>query len=68
MGHSLREWIGDSYREHTLAGGTTYDYQLDAFLAAVRGERPPLTGGADSIGNMEALDRIYALSGIERPR
>jgi predicted dehydrogenase len=67
-GHSLREWIGDSYLEHTLAGGTTYDYQLDAFLTAVRGERAPLTGGADAVGNMEALDRIYALAGIARPR
>lgn len=63
-GHSLREWIGGDYREHTLAGGTTYDYQLDAFLTAVATGAPPLTGGADSIGNMEALDRIYAASGL----
>lgn len=63
-GHTIREWVGGRYREHTVAGGTTYDYQIAAFLDAVRTGTPPLTAGADSIGNMAALDRIYALSGI----
>jgi len=59
-GHSLREWFGTSYKEHTLAAGTSYDYQLEAFLSALgTGEALP-TGGADSIGNMRIVDEIYA--------
>jgi predicted dehydrogenase len=59
-GHSLREWFGDSYREHTLAGGTTYDYQLAAFLAALETGASLPTGGADAVNNMAAVDAIYA--------
>ncbi|MBZ9937247.1 Gfo/Idh/MocA family oxidoreductase [Mesorhizobium sp. BR1-1-16] len=58
-GHSLREWFGTSYREHTMAGGTTYDYQLEAFIAAVDQGTPLPTGGADSIGNMSTVDAVY---------
>jgi predicted dehydrogenase len=65
-GHSFREQIGDDYREHTLAGGTTYDYQLAAFLDAVEHGTPLPTGGADAIGNMSALDRIYEAAGVSR--
>ena len=39
-GHSFREEIGGTFREYTVAGGTTYDYQLAAFLAAVDTRRP----------------------------
>jgi predicted dehydrogenase len=65
-GHSFREWIHDDYREHTLAGGTTYDYQLAAFLDALDHGSPLPTGGADAIGNMAALDRIYEAAGVSR--
>lgn len=59
-GHSLREWFGAGYREHTLGAGTSYDYQLDAFVAALAGGEQLPTGGADSIGNMRIVDAIYA--------
>jgi len=59
-GHSLREWLGGGYREHTLAGGTTYDYQLAAFIDAVERGTPLPTGGTDAIGNMRVVDAIYA--------
>ena len=59
-GHSLREWFGESYREHTLGAGTTYDYQLAAFIAALAGGGTLPTGGADAVGNMQAVDAIYA--------
>lgn len=65
-GHSIREWFGDSYREFTLAGGTTYDYQLAAFIDAVDNGAPLPTGGDDSIGNMTAVDAIYQVSGLRR--
>lgn len=59
-GHSMREWFGDSYREHTLAAGTTYDYQLAAFLNALETGASLPTGGADAVNNMTAVDAIYA--------
>jgi predicted dehydrogenase len=65
-GHSIREWFGDSYREFTLAAGTTYDYQLAAFVDAVENGTSLPTGGQDAIGNMKALDEIYERSGVRQ--
>ena len=65
-GHSFREDIGGTFREYTVAGGTTYDYQLAAFLAAVDTGAPLATGGADAIGNMAALEAIYERAGVRR--
>ncbi|MBW6425067.1 Gfo/Idh/MocA family oxidoreductase [Rhizobium sp. XQZ8] len=68
-GHSIREWLEDEpYREHTLGAGTTYDYQLAAMIEAVETGRLPITGGADAIGNMLAVDRIYQSSGLREGR
>ncbi|MBU1312904.1 MAG: hypothetical protein KJ947_17525 [Alphaproteobacteria bacterium] len=67
-GHSIREWFGGSYREFTLAGGTTYDYQLAAFVDAVENGSPLATGGEDAIDNMRALDEIYVASGLRAPQ
>jgi predicted dehydrogenase len=65
VGHSIREWLdGEPYREHTVAGGTTYEYQLAAMIEAVESGAPPVTGGIDPLGNMAAIDAIYAKSGI----
>jgi len=30
-GHSIRERLSGGYRQHTVAGGTSYDHQLQAF-------------------------------------
>jgi predicted dehydrogenase len=65
-GHSFRERIGGAFREYTVAGGTTYDYQLAAFLDAVDAGTALPTGGADAIGNMVALERIYEQAGVRR--
>ena len=43
-------------------GPTTYEAQL-AHLEAVLGGAPPLTGGADAVGNMAAIEAIYAAAG-----
>ena len=51
---------------YTVAGGTTYDYQLAAFLEAVNTGAALPTGGADAIGNMATLDRIYERAGVQR--
>lgn len=66
-GHSIREWFGGSYREFTLAAGTTYDYQLAAFVDAVENGSPLPTGGEDAIDNMSALDEIYVRPGFAHP-
>ncbi|MEF2070058.1 Gfo/Idh/MocA family protein [Consotaella aegiceratis] len=65
-GHSIREWLDGSFREHTVAGGTTYDYQLAALVDAVGNGTVLPTGGADAIGNMRAIDAIYAAAGFSR--
>jgi predicted dehydrogenase len=47
-------------------GPTTYEAQLIHVGEVLRGETQPLTGGADAVGNMAAIDAIYAAAG--RPR
>jgi predicted dehydrogenase len=47
-------------------GPTTYEAQLIHLARLLRGETAQLTGGADAVGNMAAIDAIYAAAG--RPR
>lgn len=65
-GHSFRETIGGVVREYTVAGNATYDYQLAAFLDAIDTGAPLVTGGVDAIGNMAAIEAIYAKAGVCR--
>ncbi len=65
-GHSIVERIDGGLREHTLAGGTTFDYQLAMLVEAVTSGRPVPTEGADPVGNMATIDAIYAAAGIGR--
>ena len=53
--------------EDTVAGESTYYYQLQHFIAAVDGSEAPLTGSEDAINNMQLIDNIYAAAGFERP-
>jgi len=50
-------------RSERVAGGATYDYQLRAFIAAVRDGAPVPTGPLDAIANMRAIERIYLSAG-----
>jgi predicted dehydrogenase len=54
---------GDTVREE-FAGESTYYHQLLHTAQVLRGEAVPLTGGADAVGNMRALDAAYRLAGI----
>ena len=65
-GHAVRERLHGGFRHHTIAGGTSYDYQLAALLAVIDGTARALTGGADAIGNMRTIDAIYAKAGFAR--
>ena len=63
-GHSIRERLNGGFRHHTVAGGTSYDFQLQALLDVLSGRATPLSGGADSIGNMAVIDAIYEKAGF----
>lgn len=65
MGHLLevRAAEGEARRE-TFSRDPTYDFQLRAFVDAVRGGPPPLTSGADSIAQMVLIDAVSAASRI----
>jgi predicted dehydrogenase len=42
----------------------TYDYQLEAFCAAVTSGAPVLTPPADAVANMEVVDAVYRAAGL----
>lgn len=63
-GHSIRERLNGDFVQHTVAGGTTFDYQLQAVVDVLDGKAAPLNGGADAIGNMTVIDEIYQRAGF----
>jgi predicted dehydrogenase len=58
--HRLRVKTPAGARSERVAGSPTYDYQLRAFVAAVRNGTPIPTGPADSIANMRTIEALYA--------
>jgi predicted dehydrogenase len=52
-------------RHERVAGGPTYDYQLEAFRAAVQEGAPTLTPPPESVANMRVIDDIYRAAGLE---
>lgn len=56
--------------QHTFVervrGDTTYTHQLRAFVAAVRGGPPMLTGPDEAIANMRVIDAAYEKAGLRR--
>ncbi len=65
-GHSIREVVDGVERNSTVAGWETYDHQLAAVVEAIESGKPALTEGADIVGNMIAIDSIYAASAFPR--
>jgi predicted dehydrogenase len=61
--HRLRVRTPAGRRSERVAGSPSYDYQLRAFVAAVRTGAAMPTGPADAIANMRAIDAIYAAAG-----
>lgn len=53
-------------RTETVSRRSTYDYQLEAFVAATRGG-PNITGPDEAIATMTVIDECYRLAGL-RPR
>jgi predicted dehydrogenase len=52
-------------RHERVPGGPTYNYQLEAFRAAIQEGQPVLTPPRDSVANMSAIDAIYRAAGLE---
>jgi predicted dehydrogenase len=64
--HRLRVRARDGARSERVAGNPSYDYQLRAFVGAVRHGTAIPTGPADAIANMRVIEAMYAAAG--RPR
>ena len=64
IGHSLDLQLGDKKTSETFALRSSYDYQLDAFTAAVISNEPVLTDGRDAVSQMTLIDRVYQAAGL----
>jgi predicted dehydrogenase len=58
FGHALKVTTAEGTRSQTFTRRPTYDFQLLAFLDAVRSGGVPLTGGGDAIAQMVVLEAI----------
>jgi len=65
--HRFRVTIDGVGHTERFSRRPTYEFQLDAFTAAVLRGSPTLTPPPDSIANMRVLDAIYVAAGM-RPR
>jgi predicted dehydrogenase len=63
-GHSLEVHRAGSVRAEQVAGASTYDHQLEGFVAAARDGATAPTGGADAIATMRVIDAIYRRAGL----
>jgi len=55
-------------RRERVRGRPTYEYQLRAFVDAIREGAPVPTGLDDSVANMRVIDAIYRAAGLEPRR
>jgi predicted dehydrogenase len=62
--HRMRVRSDGTTRTERFPRRPTYEYQLEAFCAAVLRDEPTLTPPADSIANMRVLDAIYVAAGM----
>ncbi len=62
--HRMRVKSDGKARTEKFSRRPTYEYQLEAFCAAVLRGQPTLTPPEDSIANMRVLDAIYIAAGM----
>jgi len=62
--HRMRVKVGGTARTEKFPRKPTYEYQLEAFAAAVQRGAPTLTPPSDSIAQMRVLDAIYVAAGM----
>jgi predicted dehydrogenase len=65
--HRLAVKTSSATRVEHFPHRPTFEYQLDAFCAAVRDGAPILTPPSDAIANMRVIDDVYRAAGL-RPR
>jgi predicted dehydrogenase len=63
IGCKFTTTVGREVTDHPTDGKTTYGAQLDHIYAVMREGAATLTGGADAVHNMAAIDAIYAEAG-----
>jgi predicted dehydrogenase len=67
-GHQLTVATPDRTTTETVPGDTTFDHQLRAFVAAMRGDRAAFpTDARDGVIGMRLIDEAYLAAGL-RPR
>lgn len=64
-GNSLVIRTAAGERTESSTTQTSYFFQLEAFVSAIRDGAPVLTGPEDSIATMEAIDSCYLAAGLE---
>jgi predicted dehydrogenase len=62
--HRMRVKVGGTARTEKFPKKPSYEYQLEAFCAAVLRGAPTLTPPADSIAQMRVIDAIYLAAGL----
>jgi len=62
--HVMLVRSGQRIRWERVQGRTTYCYQLEAFVGAVRLGVQPSTGPEDFVANARVLDSVYAAAGL----
>jgi predicted dehydrogenase len=60
----MRVKVDGTTRTEKFTRRPTYEFQLEAFCAAVLRGEPTLTPPSDSIANMRVLDAIYHAAGM----
>jgi predicted dehydrogenase len=64
-GHRIQAELSDgSTIDDVIESGTSYEHQLQAFCRVVSGKEKPITGGADAVATMAAIDDVYIASGL----
>lgn len=63
-GHTLSIMTDGETHSTAIEGQSTYWHQLMHVLAVIAGRTNPLTGGADAVANMLAIDAIYRAAGM----
>jgi predicted dehydrogenase len=63
MGCRFTTTIDGETVSHPTDGPATYEAQLIHLAEVLSGKTAPLTGGADAVANMTAIDAIYAAAG-----
>jgi predicted dehydrogenase len=62
--HRLTVQSDAGKRVEHLPGGSTYQAQLEAFVAAIRDGKIILTTTGDAVANMRVIDAIYDKAGL----